>query len=132
MLNFQECFNTTEYVGQYHCFRKYVLKFSQYMGIIKDLYPEYLKNYKWVIKTNNPRKKKDKGLQWIVHQGRYMNGPMSTWKDGLSHWLSGKCKLKLQRDNSYPQEWLKLRIMMANIGEDVEQLLYSVGGTIKY
>lgn len=48
--------NTIDYVGEYCCLRKSVLKFSQYMCMTKDLYLEYMKNYKSIIKTNNPIK----------------------------------------------------------------------------
>lgn len=119
-VKFPECFNTTEYVGKYHCFRKYVLKFSQYMGIIKDLYPGYLKNYKWVIKTNNPRKKN--GQRTSVDSSprkiyEWSNEHMKRWSVSLvvremqikitkgQFIPTGMAKIKKNNDGKYWLRW---------------------------
>lgn len=46
------------------------------MGVIKDLYPEYMNNYKSVIKSYNSVNKWTKDLSGFFT--RDMNGPVST------------------------------------------------------
>lgn len=54
------------------------------MCMIKDLYPEYLRNYKSIIKTNNPVKKWTKDLSgYFTKIYEWPNEHMKRWPVSL-------------------------------------------------